>query len=171
MAFLIGGLAIAMEYRPIKDVSFFTDWYDAAPFWMLLIWTIVCLVIDVRRYLSSKKLLSFSPLFLCLIFVSIVMWHQKTMEALDNSPTQFTATNDAIGSDGGFVLDFKVNGYLKAEKRDRFSVTYYRGRYTQLHDTIVLNIPLNFHLAKRGLLRNDSLCLIGDTTRFYVLRQ
>lgn len=99
------------------------------------------------------------------------MWHQKKMEELDNSPTKFEASTYDIGSDGGFVIDFKTNGHLKAEKRDHWAVTYYWGKYSQNHDTINLDIPLNFRISRQALLTKDSLHFIGDTAKFFVVRQ
>lgn len=168
---LIGGLALWITFKPVKEVSFFTDWLYAAPFWVLVAITILYLFIDLRQYRSSKRIRSFLPFLLCLLILSVILWRQNRIETLDRSPTKFTATTFDIGNDGGFLLDFKMNGHLKAEKRDHWLVTFYWGRYSQHKDTLDIDLPLNFQLPKRALLNNDTLHFLGDTSKFFVIRQ
>ncbi len=91
------------------------------------------------------------------------------MGELDNSSTAFTATTYDIGSDGGLVIDFKVNGHIKAEKRDHWVVTNYWGKYWKNSDTIIFDIPFDFNISRRAILTKDSFYLINDSARFFVL--
>ena len=171
IASLLCGLALWTEFKTIKESALFTDWLNVVPFWTLCALTIFFIVANTHTYYLDKQIISFLPLLICVTALSVVLWHQNKIKSLDNSQTKFTATSYDIGSDGGFILDFKLNGHLKAEKRDHWTVTYYWGNYTQNLDTINLNIALDFKLARQALLTDDSLHLLGDTTRFIVFRQ
>ena len=111
------------------------------------------------------------PLTIGAIAILAIVWHTHLRNNLDNSQTSFTAATSQIGSDGGFIIDFKKNGHLKAERQDHWSVTYYWGNYTVEKDTIQLDLSLDFKLGKQAILTNNSLQIIGDTIRFAIYKQ
>ena len=170
-ALLISGLTLWTEFDPVKESTIFTFEGNSFTFWILCTLTVIFAIINIRQFFSSKKVISFLPLLLCVTSISCVIWHQKKIEKLDNSLTKFTAYTYDIGNDGGLILDFKVNGHLKAEKRDHWTVTYYWGEYSQSHDTLNLSIPFNFKISRQALLTKDSLYFINDSTKFFVYRQ
>jgi hypothetical protein len=170
IALFISAIAVWSAFRPIKEYAVF-DLFESFPFRALCALTVVFVVMNFRRYSSSKKMISFLPVFLCLTALSAIIWHQKHMDRLDRSSTKFIATTYDIGTDGGLIFDFKENGHLKAEKKDHWILTCYRGKYSMNHDTINLDIPLDFNLSKQALLKADSLHFTGDTTKFYVIRK
>lgn len=170
LALLISALSVWIEFRPIKEFSLFTDWIYVIPFGVLCVSVVVFLVVNLRQFIPHKQIISFTPLLICLVAVTIILFHKARIAQLDNSPSTFTASTFDIGSDGGFVLDFKANGHLKAEKRDHWSVKYYWGEYAVKNDTFDLNIPLDFKLSKRAFLMHDSLFFEGDTAKFSVYR-
>lgn len=165
-----GGLALWTEFKSIKESALFTAWLDSFPFWTLFVLTVVLIVMNIRQYSSNMRIISFLPVWLCVIFLSTIIWHQQKIKKLDNSPTKFSASTYDIGSDGGFILDFKVNGHLKAEKRDHWTITYYWGDYSQNHDTVNLNISLDLKLGRQAVLTDESLHFLGDSIKFVVFR-
>ena len=169
-ALIVSGLAVHFEFRSRKELTLFFDWVNSIPFIMLCVLATVFLILNIRRYVSLSVATSFLPAFICLMSIILVLWHSQRRTILDNSPTSFTATTYQIGNDGGFVLDFKKNGHLKAERRDHWAVTYYWGKYYRVEDTIKLDIPFNFNLAPQAILTDTSLHIIGDTIMFEVVK-
>ena len=110
------------------------------------------------------------PAILCIASLTIIGWHQRKIKRLDKLPTIFSATTYDIGNDGGFTLEFKANGYVNAKKIDHFESTFYRGKYIQNRDSFHLSIPLDFQLGKTAIIKRDSLYIVGDTIKFFVLR-
>ena len=170
IAFFFGGLVVFFEFQPFKESGIFSGLFDSLPFWVLCVLIILFLAINFRQYSNKRQIISLLPLTICVLSLSATLWHQNMREKLDDSPTNFKATTYDIGNDGGLLFDFKKNGHVKAEKRDHFSVTYYWGKYSQHQDTIHLDIPLDFKLARQALLTDDSLHFVGDTAKFIVFR-
>ncbi len=113
----------------------------------------------------------FLPAMICILGLCIVYWHSAKREAIGNLRSVFTAATYQIGSDGGFILDFKKGGHLKGEKRDHWGVTYYWGNYSQNKDTVNINIPLDFKLGRQAILTDTSLCIVYDTIKFDIYKQ
>jgi len=171
LALLSSGLAIFTEFRSIKESALFFDLSNSIPVFILWTSTFIFTFLSVKGYSADKRVVSFLPSILCIIGLCVVYWHSKKRETLDDSPSVFTATTDQIGSDGGFILEFKKDGYLKAEKRDHLALTYYWGGYIQIKDTITLNLPLDFKLGKQAILTDTSLRVINDTIQFAIYRK
>ena len=171
LALISSGLAIFAEFRSVKESTLFFDWLNSVPIIILWTSTLIFIFLTVKSFNADKRFISFLPSILCIIGLCIVYWHSKRRETLDDSPSIFTATTYQIGSDGGFILDFKKDGYLKGEKRDHWAVTYYWGDYTQYKDTIILYLPLDFKLGKQAVLTDTSLRVMNDTIRFDIYKQ
>ena len=171
ISLLIGGCAIWAELRPIRKSTLFFDWVDSVPFVFFCICTLLFLVLNTKHYFRHKQIVSFVPLLICVSAFFIIAWHKKRIESLEMSETLFTATTYQIGNDGGFIIDFKRDGRLKAERRDHWSVTYYWGNYSSKNDTINLDIPLDFKLGKKGVMTDTSLRLLDDTINFQMERR
>lgn len=170
IALLIGGLAIFIEFRSVEELTLFFDWVSSVPFFTLCFLTLLFLLLNARKFVRNKKFTSFLPITICIISIAIIVWHKMNRSSLDNSPTKFTATTYQIGSDGGFILDFKKNGHLKAERRDHWAVTYYWGKYYEKSDTITFDMPLDFQIKRQAILTDTSLNIIGDTISFQVFK-
>lgn len=171
LALLSSGLAIFAEFRSVKESTLFFDWLDSVPVIILWASTFIFIFLAAKSFKVDKPLIAFLPSIVCIIGLCIVYWHSKRRETLDDLPAIFTATTYQIGNDGGFILDFKKDGYLKAEKRDHWAVTYYWGEYSQKNDTIKLDLPLDFKLGKQLVLTDTSLSVINDTIRFDIYKQ
>jgi hypothetical protein len=170
IAFILSVLAILTEFRSIKETTLFTQWFDAAPFLGLCGAVVIFLVVAIWRFFSKRAIFTFLLFLVCGTSLLFILWHQKKVNGLDKSPTAFTAITQDIGNDGGFRLDFKKNGHLKAEKGDHWSFTEYWGNYTRHGDTIKLDIDFDFKLGKEAIMVNDSLHFIGSTFKFYTVR-
>lgn len=171
IALFFGGLVLYPEFQSIKEYSVFSAFIESLPFWGLCLLIVILLAIQIKQYSEKKKITFILPLLICITSLAITLGHQKMIENLDNSPTNFKAITYDIGNDGGFIFDFKKDGHLKAEKRDHWLDTYYWGNYSQNQDTINLYIPLNFKLGRKALLTLDSLHFINDTVKFSVFRR
>ena len=163
---ILGVFAINTEFRSIKQYSLFFDWVHSAPFYILWLLMFFFLVVNIIQYIKYRKILVLLPLLICIISILIVVRIKTRRDFLDNSETSFKATTYSIGNDGGFILDFKKNGHLKAERRDHWLLTYYWGKFTSKGDTIYLDIPLDFNLGKQAVLNGKTLNIINDTVTF-----
>lgn len=166
---IFGLFGICVETRSIKESSLFA-WIDSIPFVALCIVTFLLSIITIWKYLKYKKLVLLFPLLFGAASILIIIWHRKARKELDNSPINFTASTYQIGSDGGFVLEFKKNGHLKAERYDHWMVTNYWGKYSYNKDTIELDIPLNFELGRKAIIAGNSLIFMNDTVKFNVFK-
>ena len=169
IALLFSGLAIFGEFRNIKESTIFPTLLDT-PFPILCTLAIIFLVINIRQYIKGKKLYSFLPVLICAAAIMPIYWHIKKRQDISRSESIFVATTYQIGSDGGFILYFKKDGNLHAERRDHWLLTKYWGHYSRNNDTVNLDIPLNFQLGKTGILTDTSLTILGDTIKFDVLK-
>jgi|GEM_PF-2542724 len=170
IASIVGGLALYAETRQIKTLSLFFEWINSIPLIGLSATSLIFFILNTRKFIRHKKLIVFAPVLICLIFLSMLIGQIKRRAFLDNSETSFIATTYQIGNDGGFKLDFKKNGHLKAEKDDHWRVTYYWGRYEMEKDSILMHIPLDFKLDKKAILTDTSLRFSDDTISFQVIR-
>jgi hypothetical protein len=143
-ALLISGLAIFTEFRSVKEVTLFFDWVASVPLMALCFLAFIFLLLKARNYKNSKRLTSFLASIICIISIATIVRLKHNRSYWDNSPTNFTAITYQIDSDGGFVLEFKKNGHLKAERRNHWAVPYYWGKYNQKNDTVRFDIPLDF---------------------------
>ena len=165
-------LGVWLQFRNIKEDSVLgLDMLDGVPLAALCILTTIFLFSNSLQFRKTKNYLSFIPAFTGLVFIAIIFGHKQWRSSLDSSRTLFTATNNSLGSDGGFIFDFKENNQLKGEKRDHWMVTYYWGRYKKQGDTLLLDIPLNFKMGRHAVLHNDILKFTDDTIHFEVYRQ
>ncbi|WP_153797448.1 hypothetical protein [Foetidibacter luteolus] len=171
LALASSGLAIFAEFRSIKESTLFFDWLDHIP--IIILWTLMFIFtfLATKRFISSKHFMPFLPAMICILGLCIVYWHSAKREAIGNLRSVFTAATYQIGSDGGFILDFKKGGHLKGEKRDHWGVTYYWGNYSQNKDTVNINIPLDFKLGRQAILTDTSLCIVYDTIKFDIYKQ
>jgi hypothetical protein len=169
---LFGGLTVYLEFRDIQEWTLFGgDLFEAVPFYTLCILTIVYLFKNSRQYRQRKSIVSYLPSTIGLLFLALTVGHMLLRSHYDNSPTLFTATNYALGSDGGFTLDFKKNHHLKGKKIHRLSSTTYWGTYRQQGDTFVLKIPLDFKIGRQAVFQDSILRFVEDTVKFEVSRQ
>lgn len=166
---LLAACCIWLEIKPIKEYDLFFGWRYEAPFWVLLVLSVIFLLLNRGEYHSTRKASSFTPFLVCIISCGFILFHKKKTERLDNSPLQFEARNHSMGSDGGVFMMFKKNGYLVVEKQDHWMLTLYRGSYTLKHDTVHLDISLNFKLGREAVLTNDSLHFTGSNNNFSVV--
>jgi hypothetical protein len=170
LAFLLSGVAIFSEFKSIKNTSLF-DFFETAPFVLLCLLTLLLLILNTRQYIQAKQMKSFIPSLICLCSLLIISWKMIETKRSDEAASLFTAATYQIGSDGGLIFDFKTNGYLKAERRDHWSVTSYRGKYSLRQDTVFLDIQLDFQLGRQAILTDSSLHIINDSINFQVDRQ
>jgi hypothetical protein len=168
---IFGLLAVAIEFRNIKtDTLFGIDMLEVIPLIVLCILTTAIIYRNSVQFRQTKRYFSFLPAFIGIVLVVITFGHKIWRSSVDNAPTLFTATNYNLGSDGGFILDFKTNKHLKAEKRDHWMVTYYWGSYDKQGDTLLLNIPLDFKMGRHAVLQDNVLSFTDDTVHFEVYR-
>jgi hypothetical protein len=170
-ALVIGAFSLYAAFTPIKEMTLFFSWIYDAPFVCLCIIAAFFLFLNFREYLKNERLASFVPFSICFIIIIVTIWQNKRRELIDNGDTYFTATTYEIGDDGGLVLDFKKDGHLKAERRDHWAITYYWGKYVYRNDTMELNIPVDFKMGRKAILRDSSMQIIGDTVLFRVVRE
>lgn len=169
---LFGGLTIFLEFRNTQEWTLFGEGiFNAASIFGLCFLTFMYLFQNTKQYYQQKKITTFLPSALGLLFLVLIGGHHFLRSNNDNSATLFTATNYDLGSDGGFTLDFKKNNHLMGKKIDHFSSTTYRGSYRKLGNTIVLNILLDFKLGKQAIIQKDTLRFMDDTVKFEIFRQ
>ena len=150
---IAGILSIYIAARPVKqDILFFT-WVFSVPFYCTCILTIVYFIITIK-YKKPTPLLSFLTGIICIL---ITMLQNNKWEQLEKLPNYFSAHTYQIGGDGGSYLKFKNNGWVNVERQDHGALTNYWGKYYQHQDTIELDIPDDFPLEKKAIIRRDSL--------------
>jgi hypothetical protein len=169
IAVCFAGLAIYTEFRTIKTDTWFFNWANYAPLVILWAITLTLLVITMRYFLVGKNLFGAVPVLICIGSLAAIYWHKKEMERIKHLPTIFVATTRQIGSDGGFLLDFKKDGFLRAERRDHGILTWYVGKYHTTRDTIIIGIALDFKLGKKAVIKGDSLFFVNDKMRFAII--
>lgn len=165
---VFGGLAAFFQFKQIKEWSLFLDDFSLGIIFLVIscILTIVSFFNSLRLFKQKQPFYVFLPPFVGLVLVIAVSGHRFYQEAINKRRTLFQAMNDDIGSDGGFRFDFKEGGYLQGTKVDRFSTTYYWGKFKRQKDTLLLDIPLDFNLGRRAYLQNNILRFQDDTTKF-----
>jgi len=141
------------------------------PFAIICVPTLFLIIKGLWLFFKDNAKFDLIPLVICIATTAVYFWHIHYIQRLDESETNFNATTNAIGSDGGLYFDFKKNGHLKVEKQDHWMTTDYWGSYTQNRDTIILDIPLNFHFGKKGILDKATLRMLDDTVHLSVARE
>lgn len=164
-----GGLSLFLESRNIRESSIFGGeiFYDI-PFYTLCIITIYYLIKNNSQFIKHRRYAAFIPATTGIVFIILIVGNMLNRSSNDKSLILFTAYNYDIGNDGGFRLDFKDNNYLKAQKIDRFSTTYYWGTYERFGDSLMLDIPLDFKMGNQAILQDSVMHIIDDTLKFYV---
>jgi hypothetical protein len=169
---IFGLLASGLEFRNIKtDTVFSIGMLEGIPLIALCILTATFIYKNSVQFRRTKNYFSFVPPFIGLVLIVTTFAHKLWRSSVDNAPTIFTATNYNLGNDGGFILDFKADKHLKAEKRDHWMVTYYWGSYEKQGDTLLIDIPLNFKMGRHAVLQDNLLSFTDDTVHFDVYRR
>ncbi len=165
-----GGLAIYFQIKQVKRRGLFLDDFSLAAIWLVVtcILTLVLLLQGFWIFKHKQRFYRFLPALIGLMLILLVLGHRFYRNMLNKRQTLFQAINYDIGSDGGFTFDFKQGGYLQGAKVDRFSTTYYWGRFTRQKDTLLLKIPLDFKLGRRAYIQNANLRFQDDTTEFNI---
>lgn len=170
LVLVVGTIALRIAYLPVVHDMLFFSWTYQVPFFCLGVLTIVYCLLNIRKYLDAKQLLGLTPLTIGIVAILLVVIQQRKRSNWDKAFIIFTASTTQIGNDGGFSLNFKREGIVKATKMDHWSVTYYWGKYRLEKDTVYLDVPLDFELGKIAVLEKDALRFLGDTLVFRVYR-
>lgn len=167
---IFGALAIWAEFRNIvEDAMLSVSMFYGVPLIILCCLTCIYLFKNTILFKQTKRYTSFVPVLIGFIIIAAIFRHKQWRSSIDDSPILISAINYDIGSDGGFILDFKANNHLKAEKRDHWIVTYYWGTYERTNDSLLLNIPLDFKMGRHAVLQKDTLSFTDDTLYFEVI--
>jgi hypothetical protein len=171
LAVACGLLAVLHEFRNIDQQTVFRlEKLQLIPLLALCVLTALLLYKNVVQLKHDKQFRAFIPALICIALIAAIFWHRQWRSSVDNTPVLFKAFNYRPGNDGGFLLEFKQNKYLKGQKMDHWAVTYYWGHYEQNGDTLTLDIHLDFNLGKHAILHNDVLSFTDDSVRFQVTR-
>ncbi len=151
--FLFGCMATYIEFLNIKRSALFFSWIDYAPFVCLIISIVISLILIVIRH--GKR--NYFPFLIGIAFCTTILTHNLYLNSLEKSAILlFEARNNEIGNDGGLILYFYENGFLKAEKRDHWMVTNYYGYYDTENDTISIDNPVSKYISEEGYFESES---------------
>jgi len=167
---ILGGLAVFVEFRNIRDwdLLMFGSLLHYIPVSILLLLSINYLVRNIQRYQRVKKKGILIPGTIGLLFLLLVFGHMIVLSQMEKAPNLFTAHNGDIGSDGGFLLEFKSNNRIKGHRIDKFGETFYWGSYTMKNDTVDLNINLDFPMGRHAIIQDQTLVFLDDTVTFSI---
>ena len=160
LIFIVGGLLTYLTYK-FKYQSFFFD----AVIWIgliflgsiLTVWTIFT---DVKLYGTEKRIKNFTLSFIALVFISVILTTELTINHQFDKPTLLKVFYD--GDFNGTGIDFKTDRTYILDNSAIGLSNYYYGTYTIDGNKITLdkdkidNIPNLKHLE---IIKKDSLLL------------
>ena len=105
--------------------------------WLLILW--ITAYLNIREYILLKRIASFFPLFLGMLFIAGFYFTDYLLKLRDKSPILIQA-----GYDGGFNgcwFEFREDGTYKFGNSGGLGADYMRGKYSIKDSIIILDKP------------------------------
>ena len=168
---IIGFIAALIEFQIIRywSISFIEDILAYIPLILLVILSFLLLRKNGIAFTKTKKIISYIPASISFLFVIVILGHMYFRYLDDSSKTIMTAFGYSIDN-GELSFDFKENGILKGKLIQKFTERHYSGKYSQVGDTITMDIITDLKISKKVIVKGDTMRFPNDPDYFYISR-